>query len=120
RIAPEKGVDVALAALDQLPEASLVVDGPGEHPPAARAVFRRSPSDAVALTYAEADAVLFPVTWAEPWGLVPLEAMSVGRPVVATATGGAFEYLRDGVNALVVEPGDAGALAAAIRRLAAD
>jgi glycogen(starch) synthase len=120
RIMPEKGVDVALAALAQLPEATLVIDGPGEHPPAERVEVRCSPSGAVADTYANADAVLFPVTWSEPWGLVPLEAMSVGRPVVATATGGAAEYLRDGVNALVVEPGDAGALAAAVRRLAAD
>jgi glycogen synthase len=64
--------------------------------------------------------VLFPVTWQEPWGLVPLEAMAVGRPVVATATGGAAEYLVDEHNALVVAPGDADALAAAVRRLAED
>jgi len=120
RSAPEKGVDVALAALAQLPEAMLVMDAPGEHAPVERVEFRRSAPGAVARTYADADAVLFPVTWNEPWGLVPLEAMSVGRPVVATATGGAAEYLRDGVNALVVEPGDPGALASAVRRLAAD
>jgi glycosyltransferase involved in cell wall biosynthesis len=120
RIAPEKGVDVALAALEQLPEATLLVDGPGEHAPVERVEFRRSATIAVAHTYAEADVILFPVTWPEPWGLVPLEAMSVGRPVVATATGGAAEYLRDGVNALVVDPGDPGALAAAVRRLAGD
>jgi glycosyltransferase involved in cell wall biosynthesis len=120
RVAPEKGVDVALAALRGLPEATLVVDGPGEHPPAERVDFRCTPSGEVARTYAQADAVLFPVTWDEPWGLVPLEAMSVGRPLVATATGGAAEYLRDGENALVVEPGDAEALAGAVRRLAAD
>jgi glycosyltransferase involved in cell wall biosynthesis len=46
--------------------------------------------------------------------------MSVGRPVVATGTGGSAEYLRDGENALVVAPGDAAALAAAVRRLAGD
>ena len=119
RIAPEKGVDVALAALGRLPEATLVIDGPGEHAAVDRVEFRRSEPGAVARTYADADAVLFPVTWKEPWGLVPLEAMSVGRPVVATATGGAAEYLRDGVNALVVEPGDPDALADAVRRLAA-
>lgn len=120
RVAPGKGVDVALAALGELPEATLVVDGPGDHAAADRVEFRCSPAGEVARTYAEADAVLFPVTWEEPWGLVPLEAMSVGRPVVATATGGAAEYLRDGVNALIVERSDAGALAGAVRRLAAD
>ena len=44
--------------------------------------------------YAAADAVVFPVIWEEPWGLVPLEAMGIGRPVVATGRGGSAEYLR--------------------------
>jgi glycosyltransferase involved in cell wall biosynthesis len=70
--------------------------------------------------YDDHDAVLFPARWDEPWGLVPLEAMARGRPVVATGTGGSAEYLRDGDNALLVARGDAGALAAAIDRLAAD
>jgi glycosyltransferase involved in cell wall biosynthesis len=121
RVSPEKGINVAVAALDLLPEAALVLDGPGplevSHP---RVVRQRTPFERVHEAYAAADAVLFPVTWPEPWGLVPLEAMSVGRPVVATATGGQAEYLRDGVNSLVVEPGDPSALAAAVRRLAAD
>ncbi len=50
---------------------------------------------------AAADALLFPVQWEEPWGLVPLEAMASGTPVVATGTGGSGEYLRDGDNCLV-------------------
>ena len=64
---------------------------------------------------------MFPVQWEEPWGLVPLEAMAVGRPVVASrAHGGADEYLRDGENCLRFEASDADALAAAVRRLAGD
>jgi glycosyltransferase involved in cell wall biosynthesis len=70
--------------------------------------------------YERTDAVLFPVTWHEPWGLVPLEAMAVGRPVVATGTGGSGEYLVDGENALLVPPGDARALATAVERLRDD
>jgi hypothetical protein len=70
--------------------------------------------------YAAHDAVLFPVTWAEPWGLVPLEAMAVGTPVIATGTGGSAEYLSDEGNALLAAPGDPEALAGAVRRLAAD
>ena len=46
--------------------------------------------------YGRADAVVFPVRWNEPWGLVPLEAMARGRPVVATGRGGSGEYLVDG------------------------
>jgi glycosyltransferase involved in cell wall biosynthesis len=74
----------------------------------------------VPAAYAAADAVLFPVTWPEPWGLVPLEAMAVGRPVVATGTGGSAEYLRDGENCLLAAPGDPAALARAVARLQSD
>jgi glycosyltransferase involved in cell wall biosynthesis len=68
--------------------------------------------------YGACDAVVFPVVWQEPWGLVPLEAMARGRPVVATGRGGSAEYLRDGENCLLFEAGDAPALAAALTRLA--
>jgi D-inositol-3-phosphate glycosyltransferase len=70
--------------------------------------------------YAEADAVLFPVEWDEPWGLVPLEAMGRGRPVVATGRGGSGEYLRDTENCLLFEAGDPQDLASKVRRLAED
>ena len=70
--------------------------------------------------YAAADAVVFPVRWSEPWGLVPLEAMGIGRPVVASGRGGSAEYLRDGVNCLLCDPDRPDTLASAVRRLAAD
>ena len=70
--------------------------------------------------YDHADVVVFPVIWNEPWGLVPLEAMARGRPVVATGRGGSGEYLRDGENCLLFEAEDAQALAAAVRRLAVE
>lgn len=66
------------------------------------------------------DVLLFGVTWDEPWGLVPLEAMARARPVVATGTGGSAEYLRDGENALLVAPDDARGLADAVVRLGDD
>jgi glycosyltransferase involved in cell wall biosynthesis len=78
------------------------------------------PRDELAAAYAWSDAVLFPVIWDEPWGLVPLEAMAKGRPVVATGRGGSAEYLRDGENCLLFEAADAGALAESVRRLAED
>jgi glycosyltransferase involved in cell wall biosynthesis len=70
--------------------------------------------------YRAADALVFPSEWEEPFGLVPLEAMGVGRPVVSTARGGSAEYLAHGANALVIPPSDPDALAAAVQRLAAD
>lgn len=112
RVDPRKGVETARRAVAQLSEATLVVDGPGGD--------ACTPPDRVGEAYAAADAVLFPVEWPEPWGLVPLEAMSVGRPVVATGTGGSGEYLRDEENCLLFPPGDAEALAACVRRLAED
>jgi glycosyltransferase involved in cell wall biosynthesis len=45
-----------------------------------------------------------------------VEALAVGCPVIATAVGGVPEVVRDGENGLLVPPGDASALAGAIRR----
>ncbi|TAK31808.1 MAG: glycosyltransferase [Chloroflexota bacterium] len=49
-----------------------------------------------------------------------LEAMSIGKPIVATAIGGSVEALEDGRTGLLVPPGDSTAIAAALRRLASD
>jgi glycogen synthase len=128
RIDARKGHRTAVAALDQLPEeATLTVAGAGDDAlaaelgrhPRVRLTGRLAPG-ALAAAYAAADVALFPTEWEEPWGLVPLEAMAVGRPVVATGTGGSAEYLRAGRNCLLHAPGDAAALAAAVRRLAED
>jgi glycosyltransferase involved in cell wall biosynthesis len=49
-----------------------------------------------------------------------LEAMALGRPVVATAAGGVPGIVKDGETGLLVEPGDAEALAGGMRRLLSD
>lgn len=82
--------------------------------------FVRADREELSQLYQQADVVVFPVTWDEPFGLVPAEAMSSGTPVVATATGGAAEYLVHEGNCLVVEPGDARGLADALSRLHLD
>lgn len=134
RLDPRKGLDDAVRAVATLPGTSLDVVGRGDDAYAARLralagelgaahrVELRGPVPRAALAdvYAGADAVLFPVTWAEPFGLVPLEAMACGTPVVATGTGGSATFLADGANCLLVPPRDPAALAAAVRRLAAD
>jgi glycogen(starch) synthase len=135
RIDPRKGIDTAIRALAELPPAAtLTIAGDGdaatleqlralaaELSVADRVSFAGF-QDAARLAglYAAADVVVFPVTWDEPWGLVPIEAMAHGVPVVATGRGGSAEYLREGSNALLHPPGDHAALAAAIRRLADD
>jgi glycosyltransferase involved in cell wall biosynthesis len=135
RLVEQKGVHTAIEALAQLPDAAeLRIVGAGDPPYRERlqrladelGVARRvrfeppKPRDQLFDVYRAADAVVFPVTWTEPWGLVPLEAMALGRPVVATGRGGSGDYLRHGVNSLLFEPGDPAALADTLRALAGD
>lgn len=56
----------------------------------------------------------------EPFGLVLVEAMALGKPLVATAAGGPTEIIVDGESGLLVPPGDADSMAAAISRVLAD
>jgi len=67
--------------------------------------------------YATADAFLF-ASETETLGLVILEAMASGLPVVAAPAGGVADHLVDGVNGLAFPPGDVAAMSEAIARLA--
>jgi glycogen synthase len=135
RLDPDKGVDISIEALAHLPtQATLTILGSGD--PSYQARLQRLAqslgvaarvrflgavaSELLPSYYAQADALLFPIRWEEPWGLVPLEAMGIGCPVVATPKGGAVTYLRDGDNSLFIPPEDPQALAGAVRRLADD
>ncbi|HEU5034209.1 MAG TPA: glycosyltransferase family 4 protein [Mycobacteriales bacterium] len=133
RVEPRKGFAVAIDALAELPaEATLRIVGPddGSHRAALHqraadlGVADRVRFDGVVpraqlhAVYRDADALLFPSAWAEPFGLVPVEAMANATPVVAMPTGGAGEYLADEHNCLTAT--DAASLAAAVRRLATD
>jgi glycosyltransferase involved in cell wall biosynthesis len=131
RIDERKGVDLAIEALSHLPDgATLTVVGSGDEDelarlralaPPGRVTFAGVPRPELPELVASMDALLFPVRWREPWGLVPLEAMAAGTPVVASGRGGSGEYLRDGENCLIFDPDDGpAALAAAVTRLAGD
>jgi glycosyltransferase involved in cell wall biosynthesis len=74
-------------------------------------------ADALDRSYASADVVLVPTHVAEAFGLVGVEAMAHGKPVVAYALGGVVEWLRDGQTGLLAPAGDATAFRAAIDRL---
>jgi glycosyltransferase involved in cell wall biosynthesis len=137
---PWKGVDTLIDALALVPE----VDGRiiGGHPregdlarltalAAARGLGPRlhftgllSPQD-VAGALAEADVLVLPNTATEVSArytspLKLFEYLAAGRPIVASRLPALSEVLDDGVNALLVAPGDPAALADAIRRLAGD
>ena len=64
----------------------------------------------------QASVVVLPSTYGEGLPRVLLEAAASGRPIVATDVAGCREIVRDGVNGLLVPPGDVEALAAAIQR----
>lgn len=67
--------------------------------------------------YEEADIVIYPTIGEEPYGLVPIEAMSCSRPIVATNSGGIPETVLDGITGFIVPKGDAAALAVRLAEL---
>jgi glycosyltransferase involved in cell wall biosynthesis len=74
----------------------------------------------VTAALADDDVLVVPSRWYENSPNVILEAFAAGVPVVAAGHGGLAEMVRDGVDGLLFRPGDAAALAAALRRLAAE
>jgi glycosyltransferase involved in cell wall biosynthesis len=69
--------------------------------------------------YSDSDVVVLP-SRNEGWGLSLMEAMACGKPTVATRVGGIPELVRDGVDGVLVDPGDTAALAKAITDLLRD
>jgi len=132
RLVREKGVQTLLEALPKIyesfPNVRLVVAGSGSYEQELRrlAVYL-GVDNKVTFTgyideetrnqlYAHADVAAFPSLY-EPFGLVALEAMATGAPVVVGDTGGFAETIIDGINGLRVEPGNAGDLARKISGL---
>lgn len=138
RASPEKGVPVLMSAFERLlrdwpgrrPRPALVYFGDGPDAPRLQALRDRSPvggdialagyrSDARVLV-GQADVAVVPSTWGEAFGLAALEPMSHGVPVVASRVGGLPEVVLDGETGVLVPPGDADALASALRSLLLD
>ena len=115
-----KRVELAIEAAQQLGR-KLVIVGEGEQLKALKAISGpnvhfagRVSDDEFAGWLANARALLFPGL--EDFGIVPVEAMANGTPVIAYARGGALEYLMDGVNGVGFSAQTADALAAAMLR----
>ena len=133
-LSADKGANVLLAAYTKLREAEgelpvslppLVVIGrrfggtADELPPGVIALGR-IPHAAVMEAWRRCTIALAPSVWAEPFGIVALEAMVAGKPLVASNTGGLADTVIHGETGLLVPPGDAEALAEGIRQLLED
>jgi len=69
--------------------------------------------------YAQADIIVFPSLWPEPFGRIAIEAMAAGKPVIGSAIGGIKEIIIPGTG-MVVEPGKVEHLREAIKILQYD
>jgi glycosyltransferase involved in cell wall biosynthesis len=136
RLVPRKGFDTVIRAIAAVPDVELVIaggpaaeqlDADREATRLRQLADRLGVADRVRLVGAvprpdvpallrSADLVVC-APWYEPFGIVPLEAMACGVPVVATAVGGFVDTVVDGATGKLVPPGRPDALAAAIRRL---
>lgn len=132
RLSHYKGFDVLLDALARIADTSLLLVGRGERERELRAradalglahrvaFAGEVDDDALACAYAGADALVLPsLDRSEAFGLVLLEAMRAGLPVVASAIAGSgiASVVADGRTGLLVPPADADALAQAIGQL---
>ena len=134
RLRHYKGVNVLIEAMGQLPAAAALIVGVGpfaaewQQQAQAAGLHERvhflgeQPDEALAALYQAADIFVLPSTnRAETFGLVQVEAMASGRPVICTELGTGTSYVNQhGVTGLVVPPNDPAALAAAARQLLAD
>jgi glycosyltransferase involved in cell wall biosynthesis len=129
RLDAQKGHRHLLHALAHVPEPVVVLAGDGPERPAlerlaaelgvaGRVRFLGTRSDVPSLL-AAADLFVLPSLY-EGLPVAVLEAMAAGVPVLATAIGSTAEAVHDGRTGLLVPPGDAGALAAGLRRLLGD
>ncbi len=133
RLEKRKGFDYLLEAYrlikPEVPDCRLIQVGPGVRLRKKYEKFarQRGLSDASFMGYATysdlpryyktADIVCFPATGRESQGIVLLEAMSTGKPVIASNIAGYSSVLTDGVEGIAVPPKDAEKLAEAILRL---
>lgn len=133
RLSPWKGQHIVLEAISQMPGVHVLIVGDalfGEDAYAARLRQRAQEPDLagrvhfsgfrqdIPMLMRTVDIVIHSSTEAEPFGLVIVEGMLSGRPVIATRAGGAVEILRDHESGLLVTPGSISELKRALERIA--
>lgn len=127
RLSWEKGVDLLLEAVRDLPNISLTVVGTGRDERKIhntikrfnleqRVTIQRATSN-VAAFYRSLDLFILPSRDHDPCPLAPIEAMACGIPVIMTDACGTAGYLRNSIDALIVESNSVGALKEAIKKM---
>lgn len=131
RLSEEKGVDVLIQAVSQLPRARLTIVGSGPdegylhkliHSIQSAEMTNEGRMRIISKTdlgsfYRSIDMLVLPSRDNDPFGLVAAEAMSVGTPVIVTDQCGIADYLTNGKDALIVKADSPEALVQAISRL---
>lgn len=132
RLSPEKGIDVLLEAIADLPEISLRIVGSGSEEGEIRRLIAEDTArlglgisrvklqktvDDLASFYHSLDVFVLPSSDHDPFGLAAAEAMARGIPTIVTDACGIAGYLRDGNDALIVPAGSASALTEALKKL---
>jgi len=125
RLSPEKGTLEAIEIARGAGRELVIAGGP--YDPVYDATVERAASSGPGVTLAGAiarpalwelmarsAALLFPIVWEEPFGLVVAEAQAAGCPVVGFRRGALTELIDDGVTGAAVAPGDVRAAAAAL------
>jgi glycosyltransferase involved in cell wall biosynthesis len=122
RLVAEKGVATLLGAheLFREPRLEIIGDGPLLPPTPGPPFAGRLPREEVLKRLEAARALIFPSEWPEGCPSTILEAMALGKAVIASRVPGAAELVEDGVTGLLFEPGDAAALAAQMKKLHED
>ncbi len=134
RLVYYKGVDVLLRAFSKVKGCELFIAGEGDLEPELREYARKRgldsrvhflgflPEEELRQAYADCDIFVLPsVARSEAFGIVQLEAMVYGKPVINTDLPSGVPHVSlDGITGLTVPPSDAGALAKAVNTLAAD
>ncbi|WP_159790813.1 glycosyltransferase [Sodalinema gerasimenkoae] len=127
RLSAEKEIEQIRPVLESIPNARLALVGGGPHRETLEAHFAGTATQFVgylqglelASAYASADAFVFP-SRTETLGLVLLEAMAAGCPVVAAGTGGILDIVTDGKNGYLFDPADEQGAVVATQRLLAN
>lgn len=130
RLTRDKGVDVLVDAIAELPDVELTIVGRGRDArDVERAIARSGAADRIDLWETVADIgdferridlLVLPSREHDPFGMVAAEAMLVGTPVIVTDMCGISGYLTSGTDAMVVPPNDSRALGQAISHLFLD